>query len=298
MHPVAYACNKIINEFDPEHKGFITKTHFMKLLSLLNHELLDKEIDIGIQSYWYMFGEVSIVDTDENPYINFITDDERSIVYPNLRDNTNEMIQHHYEEYAAINKIVYNLSKRFKMKQNSLTLLLRESYQNAPIDYQIYFLEFKILLEEKMKGNTTLYDRPERDELIDYLENFDISFNEEILLDLYPYHRTVVDAIRVILKHPKHGHVYEKIHGMIHAYWQLAAKKIRYLFNHNLSGSQIQFFKDDFSGFIETYKTPELNSILEFIEPEFQDVYREILDRFYGEKDHGFVNASDFLAGC
>ena len=263
---LAYACYRIISKYGNT-EGEVDGLRFNKMMTLLDKELLDEDVDIKLPSCWYFYGPV-VVPNELPRSVRFESGDLAE------RDKgrfywSGDTPRPHSRDRSRINSLVDRLLTRFP-RDGEVLEALDAAYEHAPFRFQQLYKEFRTDSLEKSMADPS---RTFRSEWL-YLNEIKASFKE------FPYDEFIqlkVPATQVdILTTAIFGKVSERNSvaiALAKSFWEIFCKflRIHELGHKHVSDQKLQHWKRiaeaDLLTFLE-YLQSEIGKILAFLPPD------------------------------
>ena len=214
----------LLRAFDPDKKGYVSKTRFYKLSYLVHTKLKKRKIQTGLPWCWYIYGpEVqikyippSIYTSEEKP------DGTRLFFGAEPKDCPPEP-----KDRAAILYEISALQKRHPRTDE----LVKEIYADPPKNVLSLLKDYDDLVNSIGKGQT-MVDGGHVPIIISQLDRIEKSYSEDAFGEMYPEFLRLDDMIRLSM-HNRPGRIGE-IGQTIHLFREIVATKASALFNENL----------------------------------------------------------------
>ncbi|OUJ18870.1 hypothetical protein AMET1_0521 [Methanonatronarchaeum thermophilum] len=172
-----YSIESLLEEIDPERKGYVSTTRFFKLIFLVHKKLQEKNINIGLPYFWYLYGPVCIEKKlpegdyvkRKGSYLPTKHKKEPSKKVEKKIQRTIEKISHDYKG-TKTDEIVDNVYQKY-----------------APYEFQLNFRKFRGILNVKeMDVAMEFAGKENRNKiLIEKLDQMLHSFPEEDFREIY-----------------------------------------------------------------------------------------------------------------
>lgn len=226
-----YAIDSLLKAFNPERKKVMQKSHFFKLMNLLDTRLREQGVDIGLPGYWYQYGfyvEIRFLDMilPRKFGETYIIDDTHVVppLYPRKKYEILEAIK------QKIDSTIYWLWKKYGFKSHYGAKAKKESYEiNAPYKFNTIFQEFIEIANRKETGFVS-----KKESLEPVLDRLLAEFPEKALPELYSTYLEWDDTTRLTLDHVTGNKQDELINSLMKLFWETYSKGVRIRHNQHI----------------------------------------------------------------
>lgn len=137
---LAYACWKIISKYQDQDKKTIGGLRFNKMMSLLNHELLDNGLDINLPRCWYFWGEMVVPkELPEQARFEGGDDEDTETTFCWIGDSPERPPS---KDKRKIDSKIDSLYTRFPPTSDIFNAV-NKVYEYAPYDFQKAYKDFR-----------------------------------------------------------------------------------------------------------------------------------------------------------
>ncbi len=257
-----YSVLKLLSLFDEEKEGRMSKTRLNKLLLLLYKNLKEKDVDIRLPYFWYLYGDVVAYDLMP-PCFEIVPKGSWEAVLP-----TKPLPEIGTRAGSIIDREVKRLARRKYQKTAKIT---KEVYTDAPLNFQRSFKELREALEKRSTVRPLDHYLRDFGEVISFfdvrLDKLLLEFPAERFDDLYPLFASWEGLIRYLLKNVPDEK--DLAADLSEYFWRLFAKKLRVEFNENIP-------EDVVARWVDSYQTNRAR-----FERELYDFKRIFYERHY-----------------
>lgn len=250
-----YTIDKLLRTFNPNSKPIMKKSHFFKMMDLLDTRLQKQNIDINYPKYWYRYGSVAHCGLLNKiiPYgfSRYTRKDNIVVPYP---CRTSYDINN--QSKTIIDSTVNTLCDKFKFKKKYGRLLKKESYRlNSPYKFNTIFQDyFDVIKSLKNPASPQLLTTNEILEPL--LDNLLAEFPEEKYPELSDSHLAWDDTTRLVVDYINEpSQLYTYLTNLSNLFWGLYSKAIRLDYNQNIPKDIIQEWEHQYLK--EIYPTEE-----------------------------------------
>lgn len=235
-----YTIDNLLKIFNPDRKPIMNRSHFFKMMDILDTNLQKQAIDIGYPKYWYKYGSVAHMGVLEQSiakgFSRYMMGDNIVSPYP-CRKTYNVDDQ----QKSLIISNIKRITKKYRFKRGYGNLLKKDSYiMNSPYKFntlfQKYFEPIQSLSNIKQLGLLSAHDNLEP--LLDKL--FD-EFPENNYSELLDIHLAWDDTTRLVIDYisdQREASAY--LGGLTELFWGVYSKAIRINHNQNIPQQIIQ----------------------------------------------------------
>lgn len=226
-----YSIDSLIKAFNPHCKQVMNKTHFFKLMNLLDTRLKTQDIDIGLPGYWYQYGFYV-----ELPFFDAVLPRKFSeqymrgnCMYPSRLSKDSYNIASHIKN--TIDSVINNLWNQFGYQSGYGQLAKDESYKvNAPYKFNTIFQEYLEIVNRKEVGFAS-----KKEILEPILNNLLSEFPENDYPELYDIYLEWDDTTRLILDCVPAGKIQnDVVKALKDLFWKTYSKGVRIQHNQNI----------------------------------------------------------------
>lgn len=270
-----YSIDSLIKAFNPHCKQVMNKTHFFKLMNLLDTRLKTQKIDIGLPGYWYQYGfyiEPQFLDAVlprkfSEQYM------RGNCIYPSRLSKDSSNMAPHIKN--AIDSVINNLWKQFGYQSGYGQLAKDESYKvNAPYKFNTIFQEYIEIVNRKEVGFAS-----KKEMLESILDNLLSEFPENDYPELYDIYLEWDDTTRLILDYVPAGKIQnETVNALKDLFWKTYSKGVRLQHNQNIPvDNLVNKWREEYEILV-----PDVYKIIE-------DIRKNVLSKHYERSDEGDV---------
>lgn len=235
-----YTIDKLLKTFNPNSKPIMKKSHFFKMMDLLDTRLQKQDININYPKYWYRYGSVAhcglLNEIIPHGFSRYISEDNIVVPYP---CRTSYAINN--KSKTIINSTVNTLCGKFKFKNNYGRLLKKESYRlNSPYKFNTIFQDYFDAIES-LKNPTSPRLLATNEILEPLLDNLLAEFPEEKYPELSDTHLAWDDTTRLVvdcINEP--SQLYTYLIKLANLFWGTYSKAIRLDYNQHIPKDIIQ----------------------------------------------------------
>lgn len=217
-----YFIYSLLKQFDPDKKGYMTKTRFYKTAYIIHKNLQKRKTDVGLPWCWYIYGpEVQLRYVPEYVYrLEGSEDDSTKLFF-------GEQPKVVIKEKAAIDYEIQSLYKEFPKTED----LIKSVYEKAPKKMLLLFFEFEELMRdlEHEQGPMSVEKAKWVIQKIDEIRK---NYSKEEFAELYPEFLDFDDMLRQVLDMKPDA--LKQLRPLMTKFRELVATKASILFNENL----------------------------------------------------------------
>lgn len=230
-----YAIDSLLKTFNQERKPVMKKSHFFKLMNLLDTRLKNQGVDIGLPSYWYKYGSyIEIKHLDcvlPRDFSKFYMIDE--FVVPPLNPRRKYEILDEIKN--KIDLTIRSLWKQFGFRSGYGNAVKKKSYEiNAPYKFNSIFQEYIDIVNRTETGFIS-----KKETLEPVLDNLLSEFPDKEFSELYDTYLEWDDTTRLCLDLLSGKKQYELIKELEELLWETFSKGVRILHNQNIPNPEI-----------------------------------------------------------
>lgn len=235
-----YAIDSLLKTFNSNRKCNMRRSHFFKLMNLLDVRLRSQGIDIELPGYWYEFGfytELNFLDTVlPRQFTKFYMLDSEYIVPPL---NSNRIYKIVGNTKAKIDSTIHFLWEQFKFLPDYGLKVKKESYKvNSPYKFNTIFQDYIDLI------NSTMLEKEKVEYILDSLLSV---FPEEEFAELYDIYLEWDDVTRLILDNVHDKMKYEFINELMKSFWKTYSTGVKIIHNQYIpDATKLQSWKEEY----------------------------------------------------
>jgi hypothetical protein len=245
-----YTIDTLLKTFNPERKPIMKKSHFFKMMDLLDTRLQKKGIDINYPKYWYRYGSVAHMEVlgqnIPHGFLRYIDDDSIISPYPcRLAYNIDDELK------VEIRSTIAPLCEKYQYQTGYGRLLKTESYRiNAPFAFNTTFQNlFDILSRFKNPCQAGLFTL--HDELEPLLDTLLEQFPDEKYPELIDMHLAWDDTTRVIISYIEDKKLQERLlEELVELFWKSYSNAIKIDCNQHIPPEIIKKWEIEYEGSI------------------------------------------------
>lgn len=263
---LGYTIDKLLNAFNPNRKLIMNRSHFFKLMNLLDHRLQKQGVNISLPGYWYKYGFYSENRFFDNvltySFSNCVIDG--NVYPPTVRTGYEEKVS--IKDAGIILKTIQCLHEQYGNKEGYGDSAKEESYfLYSPYKFNTIFQSYLYITKVKTSHVSESLKNEIMVKLDELLPEFPINSFPELASIYFEWD----DTTRLVLDCVPDESKLKLITHLHKEFWEIYSKRVRIKHNQYIPEYVIREWKSKFNS--------ELDQASETVE----DIRGKILSTFY-----------------